>query len=100
MKGDEARCLEAGCSGYLAKPIDQDQLLGAVAAALRTGAAAEHAVGLTAPAATRGPVAAAPQPKMGLVAADRRSRVSGGRDRFRGAVEGADRRNAQGARGG
>ena len=31
MKGDEAKCLEAGCSAYLAKPIDQDQLLAIVA---------------------------------------------------------------------
>jgi CheY-like chemotaxis protein/HPt (histidine-containing phosphotransfer) domain-containing protein len=34
MKWDEARCLEAGCSGYLSKPIDQDLLLATVAAAL------------------------------------------------------------------
>ena len=34
MKGC-ARCLDAGCSGYLAKPIDQDLLLAAVAAAVR-----------------------------------------------------------------
>ena len=34
MKGDDAKCLEAGCSGYLAKPIDQDLLLATVARAI------------------------------------------------------------------
>jgi PAS domain S-box-containing protein len=34
MKGDEVRCYEAGCSGYLSKPIDQDLLLSTVAKAL------------------------------------------------------------------
>ncbi len=27
MKWDEARCIEAGCSGYLSKPIDHGSLL-------------------------------------------------------------------------
>jgi CheY-like chemotaxis protein/HPt (histidine-containing phosphotransfer) domain-containing protein len=34
MKGDEEKCREAGCSGYLSKPIDTDQLLRTVAASL------------------------------------------------------------------
>ena len=34
MKGDDLKCLEAGCSGYLAKPIDQELLLAAVARAV------------------------------------------------------------------
>ena len=34
MKGDDVKCLEAGCSGYLAKPIDQDLLLATVARAI------------------------------------------------------------------
>ncbi len=34
MKGDEVRCREVGCSGYLAKPIDMDLLLAMVTSAL------------------------------------------------------------------
>ncbi|HUE16092.1 MAG TPA: response regulator, partial [Planctomycetaceae bacterium] len=34
MKGDDAKCLEAGCSGYLPKPIDQDLLVATVARAI------------------------------------------------------------------
>jgi HPt (histidine-containing phosphotransfer) domain-containing protein len=34
MKGDEVRCQEAGCSGYLPKPIDQNLLVETVVAAL------------------------------------------------------------------
>jgi two-component system, sensor histidine kinase and response regulator len=35
LKGDEERCREAGCSGYLSKPIDSDRLLRIVGDALR-----------------------------------------------------------------
>jgi PAS domain S-box-containing protein len=34
MAGDEKKCREAGCSGYLTKPIDRAQVIAAVAAAL------------------------------------------------------------------
>jgi CheY-like chemotaxis protein len=39
MKGDDARAREAGCDGYITKPIDTRGLSGAVAAYLRGGGA-------------------------------------------------------------
>ena len=43
MAGDEAKCREAGCSGYLTKPIDPARLLRAVADALRAYPTEERA---------------------------------------------------------
>jgi len=40
MRGDEQRCLDAGCSKYLTKPIDIPQLLFAIRDALHPGNAA------------------------------------------------------------
>ncbi len=37
MTGDKERVLEAGCDGYIAKPIDTRAFAGQVANALRTG---------------------------------------------------------------
>jgi PAS domain S-box-containing protein len=54
MKGDDTKCREAGCSGYIPKPIDQDLLLSTVARSLvgdaspapaRAVAVAAHAAG-------------------------------------------------------
>src|SRR5439155_9638373 len=41
MASDERKCREAGCSGYLTKPIDRAQLLQAVASALEKPPSAE-----------------------------------------------------------
>lgn len=44
MQGDEAKCLAAGCSGFMTKPIDIDHLLGTLARLLqRSGGGADQA---------------------------------------------------------
>jgi CheY-like chemotaxis protein/HPt (histidine-containing phosphotransfer) domain-containing protein len=55
MKWDEARCLEAGCSGYLSKPVDQELLLITVAAALETLSAAKLSAAPPPPATRSAP---------------------------------------------
>ena len=42
MTGDERKCRDAGCSGYLTKPVDPPRLLEAVAQALPAGTAQHH----------------------------------------------------------
>ena len=37
MAGDEQRCLEAGCTGYLPKPVDNDRLVATIHTHLRRG---------------------------------------------------------------
>jgi CheY-like chemotaxis protein len=47
MKGDERRAMEAGCSGYLTKPIDRSRMLHAVHELLARRSTAEAAGGST-----------------------------------------------------
>ncbi|MBI2481613.1 MAG: response regulator, partial [Planctomycetia bacterium] len=44
MKGDEQKCLEAGCSGYLTKPVDSPLLLATIARELKTRTERSEAV--------------------------------------------------------
>jgi CheY-like chemotaxis protein len=37
MKGDRERCLEAGMDGYVAKPVQKQELFDAIEAAVPTG---------------------------------------------------------------
>ncbi|HVW01313.1 MAG TPA: ATP-binding protein [Planctomycetaceae bacterium] len=60
MRGDEERCLSAGCSGYLVKPIVVDRLMETVSAALR-GSGESHAASPVEPGAIQ-PTGVAPAP--------------------------------------
>jgi CheY-like chemotaxis protein len=42
MKGDEQKALEAGCDGYITKPIDIRELPGVVAALLAKASPERH----------------------------------------------------------
>jgi CheY-like chemotaxis protein/HPt (histidine-containing phosphotransfer) domain-containing protein len=55
MKGDEDRCREAGCSGYLTKPIDSEHLLTAVADAIQRSATSPAKTTLSTPAPVNEP---------------------------------------------
>lgn len=44
MHGDKERCLEAGCNGYVPKPITKAELLGTVAQFLKKAARASQTV--------------------------------------------------------
>ncbi|HWC90951.1 MAG TPA: ATP-binding protein [Pirellulales bacterium] len=67
MKGDEEKCRQAGCSGYVSKPITQKQLLAAVAEAL--GLAGKQPSGRPTPSlaaqspATQTPAVQSPAPQ-------------------------------------
>jgi signal transduction histidine kinase/CheY-like chemotaxis protein/HPt (histidine-containing phosphotransfer) domain-containing protein len=69
MKWDETRCLEAGCSGYLSKPVDQELLLAAVAGALESDGDPQPAARSASPQPVAAPSPAAAAKAGGLVSA-------------------------------
>src|SRR5574341_67702 len=58
MEGDRQKALDAGCDGYIPKPIDVDQLISIVAQFLRKGS--DHRAAVSAQAVPLMPVAASP----------------------------------------
>ena len=46
MRGDSQRCIDAGCTGYLTKPIDIAQLLQAVEDAIEIGSSQSNSTGV------------------------------------------------------
>lgn len=59
MKGDREKCEAAGCSGYLAKPVNMDELVRTVRQSVHMASASSYAAEANPPVAT-GPMKATP----------------------------------------
>jgi signal transduction histidine kinase/DNA-binding response OmpR family regulator/HPt (histidine-containing phosphotransfer) domain-containing protein len=81
MKGDRERCLAKGMDGYVAKPIQQEQLAAAIAGVLVPNAAPESTVPRLAAAAPRAQLNGAPSPDLDRTAV--LARVGNNKQRLR-----------------